>query len=77
MEEYEKDRGFLVEPYDFWAPGQKCYNLEQLTEEITKCLNDDNYYKKEREAICNIVHHYKDANSSKRVWKLIDELMIC
>ena len=63
LEEYEKDRGFLVEPYDFWAPGPKCYNLEQLTEEITKCLNDDNYYKKEREAICNIVHHYKDANS--------------
>jgi len=76
LEEYDKNRGFLLEPYDFWAPGPKCYTLEQLTEEIMKCLNNNNYYRKERETVCNIVHHYKDANSSERVWKLIDELMI-
>lgn len=75
LEEYEKNRGFLAEPYDFWAPGPKCYTFEQLTEEILKCLNDNGYYQKERQTICNIVHHYKDANSSERVWKLIDELM--
>ena len=76
LEEYKKNTGFLVEPYDFWAPGPKCYTLEQLTDEITKCLKDDDYYKKERETICNIVHHYKDANSSERVWRLIDKLMV-
>ena len=75
LEAYTENRGFLLEPYDFWAPGPKCYNFEQLTAEITRCLNDNSYYQKERETICNIVHHYKDANSSKRVWKVIDELM--
>ncbi len=76
LEEYEKNRGFLLEPYDFWAPGPKCYTYGQLTEEIIKCLNDVSYYKIERETICNIVHHYKDANSSERVWDLIDNLMM-
>ena len=75
LEEYRENRGFLLEPYEFWTPGPKCYTFEQLTKEIKKVLKDDSYYKKERETICNIVHHYKDANSSERVWKLIDELM--
>lgn len=75
LEKYKNNTGFLAEPYDFWAPGPKCYTFEQLTEEILKCLNDNGYYQKERQTICNIVHHYKDANSSERVWKLIDELM--
>lgn len=76
LEEYEKNRGFLVEPYDFWAPGPKCYTMRELKEEIQKCLSDSNYYEKEREIVCNIVHHYKDDNSSERVWKLIDDLMM-
>ena len=75
LEAYTENRGFLLEPYDFWAPGPKCYNFEQLAAEIIICLNDNSYYQKERETICNIVHHYKDANSSERVWKVIDQLM--
>jgi len=75
FEEYRQTRGLLVEPYDFWAPGPKCFTFSQLIDEIKKSLSDNNYYKKERETICKIVHHYKDANSSQRVWKLIEELM--
>lgn len=76
LEDYEKNRGFLVEPYDFWAPGPKCYTLGELKEEIQKCLSESNYYEKEREIVCNIVHHYKDDNSSQRVWNLIDDLIM-
>lgn len=75
IEEYRRNVGFLLEPYDFWTPGPKCFTYDDLISSIEKCLNDDGYYKKERETICNIVHHYKDANSSQRVWQLVDELM--
>lgn len=75
LKEYETNRGLLVEPYEFWAPGPKCYTLAQLKVEILKCLNDKNYFHNERETISNIVHHYKDANSCTRVWKLLDDIM--
>lgn len=75
IEEYRRNMGFLLEPYDFWAPGPKCLTYDDLINSIGMYLRDSNYYKKERETICNIVHHYKDANSSQRVWQLVDELM--
>lgn len=75
LEIYRSNRGFLVEPYDFWAPGPKCYTFNELKNEIIKCLSDDTYYSKERNLVCEIVHHYKDSNSSERVWNVIDHLM--
>lgn len=29
-EEYKHNRGFLLEPFDFWAPGDKCFCYEDL-----------------------------------------------
>ncbi|HHU76363.1 MAG TPA: hypothetical protein GXZ24_05665 [Firmicutes bacterium] len=75
LQEYKNSRGFLIENYDFWTPGPKCFILDQLMDEIKKSLNYHSYYQRERKTICNIVHHYKDANSSLRVWELIDSLM--
>jgi len=75
IDEYKKNRGFLLEPLDFWMPGPKCNSLEQLKIEIIKSLEDDKYYKEQRKTIRDIVHRYKDANSSERVWTLIDNLM--
>lgn len=75
FEEYKENRGFLLEPYDFWAPGPKCLGQEQLQKEILNCLNNLEYYKKERETIKNIVHKYQDNKSTKRVMDLIDKIM--
>lgn len=76
VDEYEKNRGFLLEPLDFWLPGPKCKDFNELKREIEKSLTDGGYYKKEeRKIIRDIVHRYKDANSSRRVWELIENLM--
>lgn len=75
LESYRKNRGFLVEPYNFWAPGPKCATLKDLKFEIQKCLRKSNYYRKERKMVNDIVHYYKDGESSKRVWSIIDSLM--
>lgn len=75
LAEYRENVGFLLEPYSFWAPGPKCYGFKDLKNKIKKCLTKKDYYKKERKVICDIVHQYKDSNSSQRVWKLVDDLM--
>jgi|GEM_PF-200621 len=76
LKEYENNRGFLMEPYSYWAPGPKCISQDQLEKEIIKSLNDSEYYKEEREDILNRIHHYKDGCSAKRTWDFIDSLIL-
>lgn len=64
---YNKLRNIVLQPYDFWTPGPKCITQEDFEKEILKSLNNENYYKKERETIKNIFHKHKDGKSSKRV----------
>jgi len=75
LEQYKKNRGFLAEPYDFWAPGPKCINYNELKNEISKCFRNKKYYEKERKTIKKIVHHYTDGNSTQRIFEMIDEMM--
>lgn len=77
LEYYNSTRGFLLEPYEKWTPGPKVFNQESLENEILTSLNDNSYYKKQREEILNLVHKNSDGNSSVRVWKFIDKLMSC
>lgn len=74
-EKYKRERGFLLEPYDFWAPGPKCLNQRLLQNEILRSLDDAAYYKKEREIIRNIMHKYQDGNSTERIMELIEKIM--
>lgn len=70
-EAYRETRGFLIEPYDFWAPGPKCFEQGNLQQEILRQLDTPKVYEREREQIARIVHHYRDNESSKRVAKMI------
>jgi len=73
IEEYSQKRGFLLEPYDFWTPGPKVYNQDNLLNSILANLNEPNKYKKERNLINSMINYYKDNKSSERVWNLIKE----
>lgn len=75
LEKYKQERGFLLEPYDFWTPGPKCSDQESLINGITRSISDPLYYKNERKTIRDIFHEYQDGNSTKRVIELIDEVM--
>ena len=76
LEIYRKTRGFMLEPYGLWTPGPKVLKQEELEGEIIKLLTDTKYYQKERQYIRDIIHRYKDGNSSERVWKVIDKIMV-
>lgn len=75
MEIYEKEKGIILQPYDFWAAGPKVQEQDSLSKEIIKCISDKEYYKKERKTIRDIFYYHKDAKSSARVWDSIDRLL--
>ncbi|MET3548132.1 CDP-glycerol glycerophosphotransferase (TagB/SpsB family) [Paenibacillus favisporus] len=71
---YEETRGFWLTPYEFWAPGPKVTTQSEFENELVKSLEDKSYFKQQRNYVKSIVHHYKDDQSSTRVWKVIDDL---
>ncbi|WP_058485988.1 CDP-glycerol glycerophosphotransferase family protein [Defluviitalea phaphyphila] len=75
LQEYQKSRGFILEPYEDWTPGPKCITQENLENEIIKLLSDANYYKNERIKILKKTHKYLDGNSCDRTWKFIEEVL--
>ncbi len=68
---YENNRGFNLEPYTFWTPGEKVYTQEELEKEL---LSNDNY-KNERKMINDIIHTYQDGDNCKRVYDEISSYL--
>lgn len=75
ISEYRNKRGFLLEPYNFWTPGEKCYKQESLMDEITNNLKNPNIYSEQRKTIRNFFHKYQDDKSTERVLKVIKKII--
>lgn len=75
IEEYRKERGLSLEPYDFWTAGPKVKIQEDLENELLKSLLDEDYYKKKREELRDVFYKFKDSNSTLRVWNHIDKVV--
>lgn len=75
IEEYRKERGLSLEPYDFWTAGPKVQSQYNLEIELLKSLNDENYYKQKREELRDVFYEYKDNKASLRVWEHIDKIL--
>lgn len=74
IEKYDEDFGFLFEPYDFWTPGEKVYNYDELKLSIKNILDGKDEYKDKRSEITSIFHKYKDGNSTERVLEKLDKI---
>ena len=72
---YRELRGLLLEPFDFWTPGPKALDQKTLEREILHCLSGNSHYANERKTIRDIMHHYQDANSGKRVWDMLIKML--
>lgn len=74
LDNYKANRGFNMEPYEFWAPGHKAFDQNELTESIVESLASDPY-QKNRRTVRDIVHAHQDDRSHVRVWNLLDRLL--
>lgn len=72
IEEYRQERGLALEPYEFWTAGPKVQTQEELENELLRCVSDPEYYRAERERLLPVFFKYTDANSTQRVWDVID-----
>ena len=61
---YENKRGFNLEPYEFWTPGEKVYRQETLEDALVA----SDKHEDTRKVICNIMHTYQDTNACDRVY---------
>lgn len=75
IEDYRRERGIILEPYDFWTAGPKVNNQESLQIELIKCIEDKNYYKQKREELRDVFFIHKDDKASLRVWEYIDDIL--
>jgi len=46
LEEYRRTRGFLLEPYERWTPGDKARNVSELMRALDEALNNPDKWKK-------------------------------
>lgn len=68
------DRDFIFQ-YDDMTPGPKCYNQQELHNNILNMLlKDKDIYKEKRNDLCKLAFKFRDGNSSKRVWESIKQL---
>jgi CDP-glycerol glycerophosphotransferase (TagB/SpsB family) len=70
---YQQNRGFELEPYDFWTPGTKVFNQVSLQEQLL--LSDTKQASTIRKTVRDIMFAYQDGNSSQRVLQSITKEM--
>jgi len=74
LETYTKERTLLLQPYNFWSPGAKCFSQKELEENIKEGIEKDPF-KEQRENIKRVFHKYTDGNSTQRTAEFLDSLV--
>lgn len=71
IDDYKKNRGFIVDNPEDYMPGEKIRNLNDLYMFFEDILNGKDKYKDERKKILNYTNKYKTGNSRERILKEI------
>lgn len=76
IEKYKKDRGFVVDDPTLLMPGAIIKTQKELLENLGKILKGEDEYKAERTKKISIFHKYQDANSSRRVLEMMENIAV-
>lgn len=69
LEKYRETRGFLLEPYEKWTPGDKARTVNELTVALKEAIETPNKWERERLWLRDVMFKYKDGKSSERIVK--------
>ena len=73
LDTYKKERGLLLEDYDYWAPGPKIKTYKQFINNIKELINNNDEYTKQREEVSNKFHQCQTGNSTIKILKLMEK----
>lgn len=73
IEEYQKQRGFILEPFRDWAPGEISTNVDEQIEALTSALAGPDRWEPERIRLRRLLFRYTDDLASERVCRLIGQ----
>jgi len=71
--EYRDQRGFILEPFRDWAPGEVSTNVDELIEALTNALAGPDRWEPERIRLRRLLFRYTDELASERVCRLIEQ----
>jgi len=75
LEEYSKERGFFLEPFDVWTPGPKVRNPEELRRVLEELSAGVDPYACKRKVFREIFLTYADQDSTERIVRLIKDFL--
>ncbi|WP_248063045.1 CDP-glycerol glycerophosphotransferase family protein [Paenibacillus silvae] len=69
--------GGPINPYQFWSPGNRFENYEEMESLILEIIEKNDLFDAERKKIVDIVHHHKTEGASERAWSIINQFWEC
>jgi len=73
IEEYRNQRGFILEPFRDWAPGEVSTDVDELIGALTSTLAGPDRWEPERARLRRLLFRYADDRACERVCRLIEQ----
>ncbi len=68
---YAANRGFILEPLEFWRPGPVVNTMKSFYEELVNIANGEDNFKEARKNLMPFVHHHTDGYSAQRLFDFL------
>ena len=70
---YADNRGFILEPLEFWRPGPVVNTMKSFYEELIKVVRGEDEFAEARKKLMPFVHHHIDGYSAQRLFDFLKE----
>lgn len=70
---YAKNRGFILEPLEFWRPGPVVNTMKSFYEELEKVAHGKDDFEEARKKLMPFVHHHTDGYAAQRLFDFLKE----
>lgn len=67
IDDYRRERGLNLEPYELWFPGPVVRTYRELAQEIMSVVRGRDMYEQRRDNMRGRLHKYHDAGSTRRL----------
>lgn len=74
MDSYMARRGFVLTPYDLWAPGPIAKTLTEVVGYVKDFLEGQDNYREQRRWVTRSINRFEDAQSCWRVYEAIRQI---